>query len=147
VRQAEQIRYLVLAAQREGNRRLAAALLPLDLTPAQSEILRILGDHNGLTVNGVGAMLVCDSGVNPSRLVDRLVQAGLVERTADANDRRRVRLTLTARGRALEEGVRAIENAIYDEIDRLPASEELARALAILVDGLPAGEALKRRIG
>ena len=147
MRQAEQIRYLVLAAQREGNRRLAAALLPLDLTPAQSEILRILGDHNGLTVNGVGAMLVCDSGVNPSRLVDRLVQAGLVERTADANDRRRVRLTLTARGRALEEGVRAIENAIYDEIDRLPASEELARALAILVDGLPAGEALKRRIG
>ena len=147
MRQAEQVRYLVLAAQREGNRRLAAELLPLELTPAQAEILRILGDHTGLTVNGVGEMLVCDSGINPSRLVDRLVRAGLVERTSDADDRRRVRLALTTEGLRVEGEVRLIEDAMYSEIDTLPGVAQLVGTLASLVAGQPAGEALKRRIG
>ena len=147
MRQAEQVRYLVLAAQREGNRRLAAELLPLELTPAQAEILRILGDHTGLTVNGVGEMLVCDSGINPSRLVDRLVRAGLVGRTADASDRRRVRLALTAEGLRVEGEVRLIEDAMYSEIDTLPGVAQLVGTLTSLVAGQPAGEALKRRIG
>jgi len=147
VRQAEQIRYLVLAVQRAGNRRLAAELLPLELTPAQAEILRILGDHTGLTVNGVGEMLVCDSGINPSRLVDRLVRAGLVERTSDADDRRRVRLALTTEGLRVEGEVRLIEDAMYSEIDTLPGVAQLVGTLTSLVAGQPAGEALKRRIG
>ena len=147
MRQAEQVRYLVLAAQREGNRRLAADLLPLDLTPAQAEILRILGDHTGLTVDGVGEMLVCDSGINPSRLVDRLVRAGLVERTNDADDRRRVRLALTTEGLRVEGEVRLIEDAMYSEIDTLPGVAQLVGTLTSLVAGQPAGEALKRRIG
>ena len=42
MRQAELIRYLVLAAQREGNRRLTRELLAIGLTPSQSEVMRIL---------------------------------------------------------------------------------------------------------
>lgn len=146
MRQAERIRYLLLAAQREGNRQLAAALSPLAVTPAQSEVLRILGDHDTLTLGGVGQMLVCDSGTNPSRLIERLVQAGLVERRTDSTDRRQLNLTLTPAGRALEREVRRIEDALYDSIDTLPGGAELASALELLVAGQPAGEALQRRI-
>ncbi|WP_251443717.1 MarR family winged helix-turn-helix transcriptional regulator [Microbacterium sp. USTB-Y] len=149
MRQAEQIRYLLLAAQREGNRRLAAALEPIGLSPAQSEVLRILGDHGDqgeLTVSGVGRMLVCDSGTNPSRLIERLVQAGYIERVEAGEDRRRVHLRLTPTGRAKEQETRAIEDAMYAELDALPGATDLIAPLELLVTGAPAGEALRRRI-
>lgn len=146
MRQAEKIRYLLLAAQREGNRRLAAALEPIGLSPAQSEVLRILGDHGELTVSGVGRMLVCDSGTNPSRLIERLVQAGYIERVEDDEDRRRVHLRLTSAGTAKEQETRAVEDAMYAELDGLPGATELIAPLELLIAGAPAGEALRRRI-
>ena len=39
----DELRYLILAAQREGSRRLGEALRHLDLTPAQAEVLDVLG--------------------------------------------------------------------------------------------------------
>ena len=86
MRKAELVRYLVLAAQREGSRRLTQELRAIRLTPSQSEVLRILGDHGPLSLTGLGELLVCESGSNPSRLVDRLVGAGLVERVVAAED-------------------------------------------------------------
>lgn len=114
MRRAEKLRWLILAAQREGNRMLATALRPLGLTPSQSEVLRLLGDHAPLTLTGLGELLVCESGTNPSRLVDRTVELGLVDRaTPDVGDRRQVILQLTAKGRSLEESVRQIEERMY----------------------------------
>src|SRR6266700_3672007 len=76
----EQLRYLVLAAQRDGNRALAARLRPLDLTPAQAEVLTVLaGADRPLTVRQIGEQLVCEPG-SPSRLVASLVTAGLLAR-------------------------------------------------------------------
>lgn len=146
MRQAEQIRYLILAAQREGNRQLAAPLRTIGLTPEQSEVLRILGDHDNLTIKGVGEMLICDSGTNPSRLVDRLVHAGLVERNTDPTDRRQMRLTLTADGLAKEKQTRAIEDALYESLDQIPEGAALVTTLKLIVQGRVAGEALNRRI-
>jgi DNA-binding MarR family transcriptional regulator len=150
MRQAEKLRYLALAAQREGNRSLAAALRPLGLTPAQSEVLRLLGDHAPLTLTGLGELLVCESGTNPSRLVDRTVELGLVDRaTPDAGDRRQVILRLTAKGRELESAVRGIEAAMYAELDDVGTPEELAAVIAVLervVAGHPSGDAIAARI-
>jgi hypothetical protein len=54
-----------------------------------SELLRLLGDHEPLMLTGLGELLVCESGTNPSRLVDRVVDLSLVDRTTpDAGDRR-----------------------------------------------------------
>lgn len=118
MRPAELIRYLVLAAQREGNRQLTDALRPLGLTPSQAEVLRILGDHEPLTLGGLGEMLVCESGGNPSRLVDRLVLIGLVERVPGERDRRKVTLSLTEEGHKAEFAVRGIEQQLYSGLDR-----------------------------
>ena len=41
----EELRYLILAVQREGNRRLAQALRPHGVTPAQAEVLRLLQER------------------------------------------------------------------------------------------------------
>ncbi|MGH3837690.1 MAG: MarR family transcriptional regulator [Pseudonocardiaceae bacterium] len=89
MRTAEELRYLILAIQREGNRVLAADLRPLGLTPSQAEVLRVLADFQPLTLTGLGELLVCEHGTNPSRLVDRLVSAGLVWRETQADDESR----------------------------------------------------------
>ena len=146
---AELIRYLVLAAQREGNRQLGHALRALGLTPAQSEVLRILGEHEPLTLSGIGELLVCESGSNPSRLVDRLVSAGLVERVASADDRRQVTLTLSPEGRRAESRVREVEAALYARIDAALEGVDAGPALELLrrlTAGEPAGEALAKRL-
>lgn len=149
MRTAERLRYLALAVQREGNRQLMADLRPLGLTPAQSEALRILGDHAPMTLSDVGRMLVCESGTNPSRIIDRLVDAGLVDRVVDADDRRRTTLTLTAEGRRVERAVFEIEQQMYAALDAAFAGADIEGLLAqleTLVRGRPSGDALAERI-
>jgi DNA-binding MarR family transcriptional regulator len=149
MRRAELIRYLVLAAQREGNRRLSNELRELGLTPSQAEVLRILGDHEPLTLSGLGALLVCESGTNPSRLVDRLVEAGLVARVDALDDRRRVELTLTSAGREREVAVRSVEARLYGAIDSASAGIDADAAIELLQRlsaDEPSGVALSERI-
>jgi DNA-binding MarR family transcriptional regulator len=148
VRTAEQLRYLILGAQREGNRWLAAQLRPLGLTPSQAEVLRVLGDAAPLSLSALGELLVCESGTNPSRLVDRLVTVGLVERRALAEDRRAVVLTLTPEGKRLERLVVDVESRMYQDIDGAASPAELAAAIELLerfVAGQPSGTALAAR--
>lgn len=150
MRQAELLRYLVLAAQREGNLRLARELRGLTLTPSQAELLRVLADREPLTLTGLGELLICESGTNPSRLVDRLVVAGLVRRVTASGDRREVTLTLTPAGRAAEQGVRAVEERLYADLDAASAGLDLGPTIDLmrrLVDGQPSGAALERREG
>ena len=149
MRQAELVRYLVLAAQREGSRRLTQELRAIRLTPSQSEVLRILGDHGPLSLTGLGELLVCESGSNPSRLVDRLVGAGLVERVVAAEDRRQVTLSLTYAGREMEAAVRAVEERLYVDLDAVSVGVDLQpviQVLRLLSAGEPAGDALEKRI-
>lgn len=149
MRKAEHLRFAILAAQREGNRLLTQALKPLGITPSQAEVLRLLQQHGTLSLNGLGQLLVCESGTNPSRLVERAVAAGLVERRTDAEDRRYLQLSLTPEGERLATAVAGIEEAIYTSIDTASEGLEtdaLLDFLHRLIDTLPAGEALNKRL-
>lgn len=148
MRLAEEIRYLVLAAQLEGRRQLASALRPLKLTPSQAEVLRVLADHAPLSLNGLGSLLVCESGSSPSRLVDRVVARGLVDRRTSTSDGREVELTLTPEGARLADEVAAVEEAMYAAIDSV-TDQDTDAALNVLrafIEGSPVGDALARRI-
>jgi DNA-binding MarR family transcriptional regulator len=149
VRTAEQLRYLILATQREGNRQLSAMLSEIGVTPAQSEALRIIADHGPLALGELGDMLVCDTGTSPSRIVDRLVAAGLVQRTPSEHDRRQVRLTLTPQGRDKANRVAEIENQLYDLLDRASEGTDIEAFIAFLhafTRQAPAGLALANRL-
>ena len=150
MRPAEELRYLVLAAQREGNRLLGQALRPLDVTPSQAEVIRVLCDRQPLTLNGLGELLVCESGNSPSRLVDRLVAVGLVRREPAEHDRRHVTLSLTKQGVWLAGQITDIEQEIYRSIDDALRGHDLEQITGFLwafVGALPAGQALARRAG
>ncbi len=143
----EELRYLILAAQREGDRLLSAALEPIGLTSSQAEVLRVLYDYAPLSLLQLGERLVCETG-SPSRLVNTLVEKSLVARKSSEIDRRRVTLSLTTTGRQLAEQVRAIEQAFYAVIAAalgVTPLEEINRTLWKFVAGRPTGEALIRR--
>lgn len=148
MRIAEELRYLVLAANSEGKRQLAQQLRPLGLTPSQAEVLRVLADHAPLTLNGLGSLLVCESGSSPSRLVDRVVAQGLVNRRPGTTDGREVELTLTSEGTRLAVEVAVIEEAMYAAIDAIGGQDARPTRdfLRTFVDGSPSGQALARRI-
>nr|WP_281370038.1 MarR family transcriptional regulator [Naumannella cuiyingiana] len=75
------------------------------------------------------------SGPTLTRVIDRLVAAGLLHRIADVQDRRRVLVGLTRRGKALHQRLAAkvagIERAA---LDSAPTREDLAAALDELPD-------------
>lgn len=148
MRRAEELRYLILAAQREGNRLLGQALRPLGITSSQAEVIQVLRERQPLTLNGLGELLVCESGNSPSRLVDRLTVAGLVTRRPSEHDRRHVELSLTADGTRLAKQIAEIETSLYRTIDAAGAQydlDQVAGFLRTFVADLPAGQALARR--
>ncbi len=145
----EEFRYLVLAAQREGNRALAAALKAHDLTPSQAEAIAVLRDaRRPLTVREIGQRLVCEGG-SPSRLMSTLAHKGLVESSSDPMDGRITLLTLTAAGNAAAGAVSQVEHDLYATLALLVDEDQVDAALPVLralVAPLPTGEALQRRI-
>ena len=88
------------AAQRGIERAMNEALEPLGVTAAQADAITVIGQAEPLSLKELGDLLIAEAG-HPSRLVDRLVAAGYVERLAAAEDRRRIALSLTAKGREL----------------------------------------------
>jgi len=117
------------------------AAVAAGLTPTRISVL--------LTVVREGHVRLSDlaeaEGINPtqlSRAIAHLAEAGLIERSADAGDRRAAWLKPTAAGRRLTERIRrertdalnaALESLCPDERERvltaLPALEDLAERL------------------
>jgi DNA-binding MarR family transcriptional regulator len=142
-----ELRYLILAVQREGSRRLGEALRHLGLTPAQAEVLDVLSNHEPVTLAALGRLLVCEQG-SPSRLVESLVQRGLVSRVPHQQDKRAVLIELTEDGRGLAARLEEATTVLTDEISgRLSPTEAatLARLLHTLIDGTAGAEAIRLR--
>jgi DNA-binding MarR family transcriptional regulator len=143
-----ELRYLILGAQREGNRTLTELLKPIGVTPSQAEVLSVLADAGEpLSVRDVGERLVCETG-SPSRLVSSMVSAGLVARESHPDDARAVSLSLTAKGRKTAARVGEVDAAIAGLITTLFSEREIAtltRALRKFVADRPAGRAVAKR--
>ncbi len=72
----------------------------LGLTNLQMGVLGALLHHDGCTMSQLAEdQMVVPSGA--TRIIDSLVRAGLVERQAEPQDRRVVRLRITPRGREI----------------------------------------------
>lgn len=91
----------------------AQALKPTSLTTQQFNVLRILkGQHPKPAAISLVNERMLDKMSNASRLVEKLRQKGLVERTPCSDDRRQVDVRLTDQGlAALTEANAAIHNA------------------------------------
>ena len=95
-----QVCFPLYAATNLLNRLYGPVLKPLGLTYPQYLVMLVLWEEEPQTVGALGARLYLDSGTL-TPLLKRMEQAGLVSRTRDAEDERRVLIGLTERGRAL----------------------------------------------
>lgn len=130
---------------------MSARLRLIGLSVPQFDLLSTLSEREGITQSELADRLYVTKG-NVSGLVDRLVEAGMVERRAIASDRRSYALHLTGHGRALaERGLATQRDYVASTLGRLPGRDlaeferivlawrELARAAA------PQGSAGKPR--
>jgi MarR family transcriptional regulator, organic hydroperoxide resistance regulator len=81
---------------------IAADLRTLGLSIPQFDLLSTLTEQEGLSQQELAQRLYVTKG-NVSGLLDRMVEAGLVERRATPDDRRSNALHLTPKGRSLAE--------------------------------------------
>jgi DNA-binding MarR family transcriptional regulator len=95
-----QVCFPLYAATNLLNRLYGPVLKPLGLTYPQYLVMLVLWEEEPQTVGSLGARLYLDSGTL-TPLLKRMEAAGLVSRTRDADDERRVLIGLTERGRAL----------------------------------------------
>ena len=79
----------------------------IGLTYPQYLVMLVLWEGDGITVSALGERLYLDSGTL-TPLLKRLEASGLIARLRDAEDERRVRITLTSQGRALRDQAEAI---------------------------------------
>lgn len=120
---AESLGYQINHLARLLARAIDVELAPLGVTAGQMPTLLALYEEDGLTQRTLRTRVQVEQPTLANTL-SRMVRDGLVVRTPDAEDRRLVRLHLTARARRIQPGVVAAAQAIN------------ARALR----GLPAGE-------
>jgi DNA-binding MarR family transcriptional regulator len=103
---------------------------------ARRKLLSAIAASEPATLNDV-ARIIGRGAPAVSRSVDALVRAGLVERTQDPNNRRRLALRLTQDGRERLSARIAGGSALRQKLERMAHSElrALERAIEILERG------------
>lgn len=95
----------------------------LGLSIPQFDLLSTLTEGEGISQSELAERLYVTKG-NVSGLVDRLVQAGLVERRAIAGDRRSYAMHLTPEGRRLAEaGIATQRDFVANTLGKMPKAE------------------------
>ena len=138
---------VVKAVHRELERWANDAMRPLGVTAAQADALVVISRAEPISLKDLGDLLIAESG-HPSRLVDRLVEAGLVTRRDADEDRRRVVLGLTGRGHRLVSPISDARTEMVRAAEAMLPLDELGPALALgdaLLAGSPSAELIERR--
>jgi DNA-binding MarR family transcriptional regulator len=118
--------------QRQASRGLATALAEDGCTLDQWRVLRALGDGDGHLMGELAGSLVI-AHPTLTRVVDGLVDSGLVYRRQSTVDRRRVAVHLARQGRVrlarLDALVRAHEDALRSDPEGARLQAQLGRLL------------------
>jgi len=125
----------IVRALHESSR---AAEKTLGLSGAQLFVLQKLADAPGLSLNALAAETHTHQS-SVSTVVSRLVDRGLVLRTASADDARRLELRASAEGRRLvARAPDAAQARLIEAIEQLPAPRRrtLARSLVALTSAM-----------
>ncbi|UCE05241.1 MAG: winged helix-turn-helix transcriptional regulator [bacterium] len=95
------IGFQMVVAARSMKRALEIKLSEHSITSSQYTVLEVLGKYNGLSLTELGKLLYFD---NPTitGIINRMARAKLLKRRRDRNDRRVIKVYLTAKGWELQ---------------------------------------------
>ncbi len=125
---ANQLCFPLYAAARNVTGLYTPWLKPLGLTYTQYIVFLVLWEKDGLSVSEIGEKLMLDNGTL-SPLLKKMEQAGYVERRRSREDDRVVRITLTEKGRALQERAKEVPRRVAGCIDLPPEKARMLYAL------------------
>ena len=128
---ANQLCFPLYAAARNVTGLYTPYLKPLGLTYTQYLVFLVLWEKDEISVTEIGEKLMLDNGTL-SPLLKKMEQAGYIERRRCREDDRVVEITLTEKGRALQEKAKDIPQKIAGCID-LPA-EKAQQLYALLYE-------------
>lgn len=112
-----------------------------ELTMQQFNILRILrGQHPNPATNGMVKERMLDKNSDVTRIIDRMVKNGLVQRVNCESDRRRVDITITPKG--LEILVKLDKRAPEMDLIAEGVNDDEATQLNVLLDKLRSNSTL-----
>lgn len=103
----------------------------LGLTTARWRTLALIGRYQPIHPSNIAERTSVDPD-KVTRAVDRLVRKGLVARKADSVDRRRIVLSLTARGRRVYGEIDAVRRIVEERFLSVLSKSELVRFNATL---------------
>lgn len=123
--------FLIGDISRLMRRRFDERARAIGVTRAQWKLIFTLSRNEGAN-QGTLAELIDVEPITIGRMVDRLEEAGMVERRPDPRDRRAWLLYLTDKAQPLLTELRALGDALVDEVMAGISDEERDRATAIL---------------
>ena len=132
----EHLAYLLAQANREINRQLELRLSTEGVPVEQWRILKVLSDGNGHSM-GELADAVLLNHPTLTKIIDRMVSDTLVYRVQDPNDRRKVLMFISDRGKVL---CKKLNSLAVDQEEHIlesygdKSTSELKRLLESLID-------------
>lgn len=107
VKPHECIFFQLAKAGQAGARHWSDCVAGFGVTAVQGMVLAFLADEDGVSSGRLGSRVQLDSATLTG-IIDRLARAGLVERQADPDDRRAIRICLTGKGRDVSDKIGAL---------------------------------------
>lgn len=126
----------MLRAREVVMRRFRPHLNALGLSDQQGRIIRILAETNELELGELSAR-TCIHAASLSRMIPRMHERGIVRRSRDDSDGRRVIVSITPEGRALFARIARLSEDIYADLAAEIGSvrmRELYRSLDALIE-------------
>jgi MarR family transcriptional regulator, transcriptional regulator for hemolysin len=123
--------FLLHDIARLSRKRFDARARTLGLTRAQWQALAHLRRNEGISQAGLADMLDLEP-ITVGRLIDRMEEAGWVERRPDASDRRVHRLYITERARPVMAQLEAVSNALIVEASAGLSPDQFEELLDLL---------------
>ena len=143
----QQLCFAIYSTMHAVNKAYQPLLEKLKLTYPQYLAMLVLWEGGDVTVKQLGERLFLDSGTL-TPLLKRLEAAGFVHRARDPKDERRVRLTLTEKGKALWACAQPVPSQIAAAMGRPPEDLKAVRKeLRKIRNALLAARATKPAVG
>jgi len=127
----DSIGFLISDTARLVRRRFDERARAIGVTRPQWRTLTMVSRHEGINQGGLADLLEVEP-ITLCRMVDRLEEAGHLERRRDPTDRRAWRIYLTDSARPLLDQLRAIAEALFEQaLEGIDAAEraQLTRTL------------------
>jgi DNA-binding MarR family transcriptional regulator len=121
-----QVCFPIYAASNLLTRLYRPVLAELGLTYPQYLVMLVLWETNSRSVGELGEALHLDSGTL-TPLLKRMEAAGMVSRTRDPADERRVVVNLTEAGEALKEKAASVPMTMFEKFGMTPEDIETLR--------------------